>query len=326
MKFLAVLVAPLALGCADAARAAVEHSCAEAPVLKSRAHDRPATVVFAATGAAPAALSWIDDDGKRGFDGSIVAMRRVKKKPVATYPWLIADGSGACLVIVAADGRSLQELVGSPARGFSERKILGWSVKVNADFEAANPLMVKQALALLEQELRAIRTALPPRRVAQLQPAVFWLDERVGGNGPVGAQVPVYHPAREWLREHGLNPDMAGGIELPSAQAFLDSYSWEPWAILHELAHFFQHNVLGDDNAVVKDAYAQAQAAHLYRNVLRYDGTKQDAYALQNEREYFAELTEAYFGRNDYFPFTRDELAAYDPTGFAMIKRMWEGR
>ena len=37
----------------------------------------------------------------------------------------------------------------------------------------------------------------------------------------------------------------------------------------------------------------------------------------------FAELTEAYFVRNDFFPFNREELRQYDPVGYAMIESVW---
>ena len=48
------------------------------------------------------------------------------------------------------------------------------------------------------------------------------------------------------------------------------------------------------------------------------------AYAHTNEREYFAELTEAYFGWNSYFPFTKEELESYDPEGYNLIENSWE--
>ena len=207
--------------------------------------------------------------------------------------------------------------------GLEEDSILGWRVKVNAAFRRAQPAVVTAALALLEKELAAVTQSLPPQRLAQLRQAIFWLDERVP-EGPPATRAPVFHPSPVWLMEHGLNPDMAGGIELPNAQTFLDSYSWEPAAILHELAHFYHHAVLGEDNPVIREAYDHAKAAGLYQNVAHYDGKTLPAYALTNPNEFFAELTEAYFGRNDFFPFTRDELEAYDPVGFAMVKTLWE--
>ena len=207
--------------------------------------------------------------------------------------------------------------------GFTDETILDWRVKVNIEFRRAYPQLVEQALALLQKELAAIVTEVPPRHVAQLRGVTFWLDERVHV-GEASAKVPTYHPSRAWLQQHGLNPDMAGGIELPNAQIFLDSYSWEPWAIMHELAHFYHFTVLGEGYAPIHDAYEHARQTHLYENVPRYNGRMTRAYALENEKEYFAELTEAYFGRNDYYPFTRDELKTYDPTGFALMREVWE--
>ena len=39
--------------------------------------------------------------------------------------------------------------------------------------------------------------------------------------------------------------------------------------------------------------------------------------------EYFAETTEAYFSRNDFFPFTRDELKRADPDFCALLGTVW---
>jgi Mlc titration factor MtfA (ptsG expression regulator) len=47
------------------------------------------------------------------------------------------------------------------------------------------------------------------------------------------------------------------------------------------------------------------------------------AYAMTNPQEYFAESTEAYFSRNDFFPFTRDELKQQDPEMFKLLEKLW---
>ena len=36
-----------------------------------------------------------------------------------------------------------------------------------------------------------------------------------------------------------------------------------------------------------------------------------------------AETTEAFFSRNDFFPFTRDELKQHDPLMFAVVAKLW---
>jgi hypothetical protein len=78
-----------------------------------------------------------------------------------------------------------------------------------------------------------------------------------------------------------------------------------------------------DRNVEIVAAYQQAKNAGLYANVASIDGSVGRAYALTDEKEYFAELTEAYFLKNDFFPFNREELRKYDPNGYALIERLW---
>lgn len=53
-------------------------------------------------------------------------------------------------------------------------------------------------------------------------------------------------------------------------------------------------------------------------------GSTQRAYSISNGRQYFAESSEAYFGRNDFFPFRREmNLAVYDVEGFVLHERLW---
>ena len=37
---------------------------------------------------------------------------------------------------------------------------------------------------------------------------------------------------------------------------------------------------------------------------------------MTNPQEYFAECTEAFFARNDFYPYARDELKKHDPEMF----------
>ena len=47
------------------------------------------------------------------------------------------------------------------------------------------------------------------------------------------------------------------------------------------------------------------------------------AYAMTNPFEYFAESTEAYFSRNDFFPYNRAELLETDPGMCALLAKVW---
>jgi Mlc titration factor MtfA (ptsG expression regulator) len=95
--------------------------------------------------------------------------------------------------------------------------------------------------------------------------------------------------------------------------------------LLHELSHGFHHQFLEDgfDNPEVKAVYEHAMKAALYDRVLRYSGEEAKAYAATNPKEYFAEISEAYFGTNDFFPFVRAELRRHDPMAFEMLETLW---
>ena len=105
--------------------------------------------------------------------------------------------------------------------------------------------------------------------------------------------------------------------------------SWveqQPAIVLHELAHAWHHQALGYDNPEIEAAYAAAMESGIYDEVAYVSGGTADAYAKTNKQEYFAELTEAWFWRNDFYPFERAELEAHDPAGAQVIERAWAHR
>ena len=69
-------------------------------------------------------------------------------------------------------------------------------------------------------------------------------------------------------------------------------------------------------------------AAGSYERVEHWHGngkpnTFERAYAITNPMEYFAETTEAFFSRNDFFPFNREELKQHDPEMLALLAKLW---
>ncbi|MCP5519997.1 MAG: exo-alpha-sialidase [Verrucomicrobiales bacterium] len=97
-----------------------------------------------------------------------------------------------------------------------------------------------------------------------------------------------------------------------------------PAVILHELAHAYHDQVLGFDNPEILAAYERAKAAGSYENVLLYTGERVRHYGLTDHKEYFAEGTEAYFYRNDFYPFVRAELKEHDAALHDLLKQIWE--
>jgi hypothetical protein len=171
----------------------------------------------------------------------------------------------------------------------------------------------------LDRQLAAIVREMPADRLPALRKVRIWVEWEKQKNGAA-----EFHPSVEWLTSHGYNPEKAGHIELSNTRHFVEwSRSAQPWMVLHEMAHAYHHLVLGDDYKAIEAAYRHAVDAKLYESVAYCSGGRQRAYALTNSKEYFAELSEAYFGRNDFYPFVRSELKKHDPQGYKLMEQAW---
>jgi hypothetical protein len=97
--------------------------------------------------------------------------------------------------------------------------------------------------------------------------------------------------------------------------------------VLHELAHGYHHRFLGGyENPEIAAVYRRAVEGKSYESVLHWDNKMARAYVLNNPQEYFAELTEAWFGTNDFYPFVRAEVTKHDPEGAKLLRKLWGDR
>jgi hypothetical protein len=112
-------------------------------------------------------------------------------------------------------------------------------------------------------------------------------------------------------------------VEIANARNFLTWTLDQPWMVFHELAHGYHHQFLGYNHGDIEKCYQEAKAAKLYESVLNCRGRKARAYALNNDQEYLAEQSEAYFGTNDFFPFVKAELMVHDPKMYAVLGKVW---
>ncbi len=58
-------------------------------------------------------------------------------------------------------------------------------------------------------------------------------------------------------------------------------------------------------------------------SVLLITGQHVRHYALTVPKEFFAEMSEAYFGMNDFFPFNRAELKINEPEIYDLLRTVW---
>lgn len=205
-----------------------------------------------------------------------------------------------------------------PLSNYIIRKIEGWSIYVNYRLIEEKKKIGREALKLMRAKLYDINRVIPKSAIKQLHQVPIWLEYE---NSQVLCA--CYHPSKEWLIGHGFNPEKARSVEIGNVANFLKWTLDQPAMVLHELAHAYHHRVLGYNNPDIKNAYTKAVEAGIYESVMRYNGGNERAYALNNDQEYFAEQTEAYFSTNDYYPFVRAELMKHDPLMYEVLKRLW---
>ena len=240
-------------------------------------------------------------------------MRNLRISAVPLTTLLMALSSG----FVVAEEQATPPF--APLSDYKQETIHEFTVLVHRSVDE-HAETAKQVRDEMGRQLAAAARALPAEPLAAVRKVRIWVEWNAKPRG--GAE---FHPSRQWLAEHGYNPEKAGNVEICNARNFVAwSEAAQPCMVLHELAHAYHFRVLGADDASIQAAYQHALDAGLYDKVAHVDGSTQKAYATTDEKEYFAELSEAYFGRNDFFPFTRKELEEHDPVGFAAIRDAWE--
>ncbi|MFM8892333.1 MAG: metallopeptidase [Planctomycetia bacterium] len=224
----------------------------------------------------------------------------------------------ACLVALApATG-----LAAPQPTGRVERTVGGFRVLVDdrllpgaADAEAG-----RAALDFLAAKLAEIRIVVPPDKLERLQQVTIVLDASCGDLGSM-----QYHPSGDWLEQHGYPRELARCVHLPRAAqvATRRNVREQPWVILHELAHAYHDQVLGFEEPKILEAWKRFKADGRGERTLLHDGSRTRHYALTDHKEFFAEMTESYFGSNDFHPFNRAELKTDYPEIEALMVDVW---
>lgn len=204
-----------------------------------------------------------------------------------------------------------------PTSDYTVKKIEGFKVLVNKKL-LAHPQLAEDTLRLLEFQLYQMTRVVPKKALDELRRVAVWAEYAHPRHPCM-----CYHPSRQWLTQNDFNPEKERSVEIANARNFLTWTIAQPWMVLHEFAHAYHHNVLGYGNADIKKAFNDAVKTKTYESVLHINGRKQRAYALNNDQEYFAECSEAYFGTNDFYPFVKSELKHHDPNMHNTLKKLW---
>jgi len=221
-----------------------------------------------------------------------------------------------CLAIAASAILLLLASSNAMASRHHQLKLEGWDVYIEQQLVDHNDIRVFLAMRLLKEKLRELKTLLPPRAIEQLKTVPIYFSENKEFNAE-------FYFFERYVYRTGNDIKMMNGIEFRSISFFIEESKYSPMLLLHELAHAYHKLNYQRIDKMVMRAYRHAETGKLYQSVLDVTNQYSRAYALESPFEYFAELTESYFGRNNYFPFDQEELKEYDQMGYEMVKEAW---
>jgi len=188
-----------------------------------------------------------------------------------------------------------------------------------------DPALPIECIDMLRHDLGIVASSLPPQAahaVAQACHIYVNLD-----NGRRGAE--VHWCPKQFVQTLGSFLAVSG---CKTRDCAVEINRWSDYGafllkregiLLHELSHVY-NATLGRDDAGIMAMYEVAKDSGMYERVAKVDGTEAKAYGLSNHLEFFASLSVAMLGgHNDYFPFTRSDLRAFDPASFGAMLAIW---
>jgi len=215
----------------------------------------------------------------------------------------------------------------------SDQKRIGWIEPVKKEIEGwtvhVDPALLEggkqaedgsKALKMLANHLQRIAILLPAEPLEKMKKMEIWIEHQ---HPELSAM--QYHPGADWLEGRGYDPRLAKKVHITKASDLFSRGQLlkHPAVILHELAHAYHDQILGFEDESVIGAYDHAMKKGILEKVKLFNGQIVTHYAATNHKEYFAEATEAYLYRNDFYPFVAAELREHDPEGFKVMYDVW---
>lgn len=183
-----------------------------------------------------------------------------------------------------------------------------------------NTERLTKVLDTLSKQITKMQKVVPAKAFSFFEKIPIWIEYKKLNDGAVW-----YHPNKNWLLENGYTAEMEKSVEIKNIENFINwQVKDQPYILLHELAHAFHDFLPESQKVLITNCFKEAVASRKYESVPYIHGGNLKHYALTNESEFFAEMSEAYFGKNDYFPFNRADLKRYDLNTFNCIQKIWE--
>lgn len=227
-------------------------------------------------------------------------------------------------VLPTPDPRSPRRPAVADSFRWRQERVRGWEIRIRDPWPDSETPGPETALPLLDGQIRKVEELLPRRASRTLRKTVLWLSPAYPGVRPTAE----YHPGAQWLRDNGRDPAMVKGVEFTDVPLLAQEVVRMPVLLLHELAHAWHDQILGFDHPDVVAAWERNKQSGRLDKVERRlfgrsDRPVERHYGLTNPQEFFAEMSEAWFDVNDFFPTNRRELVRTDPETARLVERLW---
>src|SRR5262245_51583049 len=125
----------------------------------------------------------------------------------------------ACVISCAGVGQAAAPPAPTElAQSYRTQEMRGWTLRINERlFAERHEKLRQQTLELLDDHLYRITRVVPATALEKLRKVPIWV-ELAHPRHPCMC----YHPSAEWLRDHGMLAEKAGGVELANCRNFLD--------------------------------------------------------------------------------------------------------
>ncbi|MDM7923625.1 MAG: hypothetical protein QUS14_15105 [Pyrinomonadaceae bacterium] len=203
-----------------------------------------------------------------------------------------------------------------PLKDFRSQQFSGFTVNIHPDL--ADHPVGREVLQKVEEDLNDMTKVLTAEQAAKLRKVPIWLQYRLADGSGLW-----YHASKDWLVENGYPAELEKSVEMGNVVDYLQARDEQPYGLFHEFAHAYHDLHLSHLQGALDKAFEKAVASGKYNKVKHVNGETVRAYALTGASEYFAEISEAYLGKNDFFPFTREDLAAFDAEGYKLMQAAW---
>lgn len=218
--------------------------------------------------------------------------------------------------------------------GYATYQYMGFTFKMKENYISTE--YGRKGIERMMDDLEKISSIIPQDALKVMRSRAIWMEE----NNVHNRSAAWYHTSADYPSSIGDISAKGKCLEITNIEKYVNTTAKnQPFMVLHELCHLYHDQALGGNgNKDIHAAYLNAKEKGLYKTYWRrgdvantaatettyYENEKEHCYCMNNDFEFFAEMCEAYWGENDYFPYDNGDLRNFDPVAYELMEKIWK--